>query len=122
MTITHTPKISTIKPSQDAVGRAADVDRHGREPESIRYSRSFRHEFYVEVLRSPDDPDHGVYFSTFQRGRGQHITSLSAVQARELGETLLALADDPEAHQLNGGKYVRTDASRRLVLPRASKP
>jgi hypothetical protein len=39
----------------------------------------------------------GVYLSTFQRGRGQHITALDTGQARKLGERLIALADEVEA-------------------------
>jgi len=38
----------------------------------------------------------GVYLSTFQTGRGQHVTALDTEQARTLGERLIALADEVE--------------------------
>jgi hypothetical protein len=38
----------------------------------------------------------GVYLTTFQKGRGQHMTTLETTQARTLGERLIALADEIE--------------------------
>ena len=56
-----------------------------------------RYDFWIQILKNhPLDISEGVYVSTFQKGRGQHITSLSTRQARELGERLVALADEIE--------------------------
>jgi hypothetical protein len=60
-----------------------------------------RHDFWIQTLKNhPLDISEGVYLPTFQKGRGQHITSLSARQARELGERLVALADEIETEAM----------------------
>lgn len=52
-------------------------------------------------------PQHSVYLSTFQEGRGQHITALDPHLARTIGERLIALADEidseSEAQRLRNG-------------------
>ena len=57
-----------------------------------------RYGFWIQTLRNhPIGVHQGVYLSTFQKGRGQHITALDTGQARKLAERLIALADDIEA-------------------------
>ena len=56
-----------------------------------------RYGFWIQTLRNHPIGVQGVYLSTFQKGRGQHITALDTGQARKLGERLIALADDIEA-------------------------
>lgn len=61
------------------------------------------YDFWIQTLRHrPSSIDKGVYLSTFQKGRGQHVTALSTRQARSLGRRLIALADDIEADVSDG--------------------
>jgi hypothetical protein len=71
---------TTVEPSDDS-----DNTLHGR------------YGFWIQTLKNnPIGIHRGVYLSTFQRGRGQHITALDTGQARRLGERLIALADEIE--------------------------
>jgi hypothetical protein len=57
-----------------------------------------RYGVWIQTLKNhPIGTYEGVYLSTFQRGRGQHVTALDTGQARKLGERLIALADEVEA-------------------------
>jgi hypothetical protein len=56
-----------------------------------------RYGVWIQTLKNhPIGIDEGVFLSTFQSGRGQHITALDTGQARRLGERLIALADEIE--------------------------
>lgn len=56
-----------------------------------------RYGVWIQTLKNhPIGIHEGVYLSTFQRGRGQHVTALDTGQARKLGERLIALADEVE--------------------------
>lgn len=57
-----------------------------------------RYGVWIQTLTNhPIGIENGVYLSTFQEGRGQHITALDTAQARALGNRLIALADEIEA-------------------------
>ena len=57
-----------------------------------------RYGVWIQTLKNhPIGTYEGVYLSTFQRGRGQHVTALDTGQARKLGKRLIALADEVEA-------------------------
>ena len=54
-----------------------------------------QYDVWIQTLKNhPIRVDGGVYLSTFQKGRGQHITALDTSQARLLGERLIALAEE----------------------------
>ena len=54
-----------------------------------------RHDVWIQTLKNhPIRVEGGVYLSTFQQGRGQHITALDTSQARVLGQRLIALAEE----------------------------
>jgi len=54
-----------------------------------------RYDVWIQTLKNhPIRVEGGVYLSTFQKGRGQHITALDTSQARVLGERLIALAEE----------------------------
>jgi hypothetical protein len=56
-----------------------------------------RYGVWIQTMKNhPIGIHEGVYLSTFQRGRGQHVTALDTGQARKLGERLIALADEVE--------------------------
>jgi hypothetical protein len=56
-----------------------------------------RYGVWIQTLKNhPIGIHEGVYKSTFQRGRGQHVTALDTGHARKLGERLIALADEVE--------------------------
>jgi len=75
------PALPTIEPTDDADN-----------------TLQARYGFWIQTLKNhPIGIHKGIYLSTFQRGRGQHITALDTGQARKLGERLIALADDIEA-------------------------
>lgn len=57
-----------------------------------------RHDFWIQTIRSSTDgSDLGIYLSTFQKGRGQHLTTLTPLEARVLGERLIGLAREVDA-------------------------
>lgn len=57
-----------------------------------------KHDFWIQTIPSSSDGSNdGVYLSTFQKGRGQHLTTLTTEQARALGWRLIALAGEIEA-------------------------
>ena len=56
-----------------------------------------QYDMWIQTLKNhPTRIVGGVYLSTFQKGRGQHIAALDTRQARVLGERLIALADEIE--------------------------
>lgn len=52
-----------------------------------------KHDFWIQTVPGLVD---GIYLSTFQSRRGQHITSLTPEQARALGIRLMILAAQAE--------------------------
>lgn len=74
-------------PGLPAVERADDSDN----------TLQARYGVWIQTLKNhPIGIHEGVYLSTFQIGRGQHVTALDTGQARKLGERLIALADEVE--------------------------
>ncbi len=73
-------------------GSTAPVDRpNGSDLLKARYG------VWIQTLvNHPIGIEKGVYLSTFQEGRGQHITFLNTWQARALGNRLIALAEEIE--------------------------
>lgn len=68
---------------------AVPIDRLSRTDHILRA----RYGVWIQTLTNhPIGIENGVYLSTFQEGRGQHITALDSGQARELGNRLIALA------------------------------
>ena len=64
---------------------------------TIDHTLQARYDMWIQTLKNhPIRIEAGVYVSTFQEGRGQHITALDTSQARALGERLIALADEIE--------------------------
>jgi len=71
----------------------APIDRLSRTDQMLKA----RYGVWIQTLKNhPIGIDEGVFLSTFQGGRGQHITALDTRQARRLGERLIALADEIE--------------------------
>lgn len=75
--------------NDDRTAEDKDFVTRVRVSDSVQYSRRVRHDFFVQAVRSSSDSEDRVYFATFQRGRGQHITTLTREEARELGEFLV---------------------------------
>jgi len=88
-----TPKLSTSPRQPSSVNAPAGLESSTHEG-STPHTRRFRHDFYIEVLTKPTDHEGSVYLSTFQRGRGQHLTSLTRDEARELGIHLIGVAEE----------------------------
>jgi hypothetical protein len=67
------------------------------------------HGFWIQAMKNhPVGANRGVYLSTFQEGRGQHITALDTQMARAFGERLIALADEIESEaEVNRLGHVR---------------
>lgn len=64
---------------------------------TIDHTLQAQYEVWIQTLKNhPISVEGGVYLSTFQQGRGQHITALDTSQARVLGERLIALAEEIE--------------------------
>jgi hypothetical protein len=69
------------------------IDRLSRTDDTLKA----RYGVWIQTSKNhPIGIEEGVYLSTFQEGRGQHITALDTVQARALGSRLIALADEIE--------------------------
>jgi len=67
--------------------------------ERLNRSDLLKARYGVWIQTSVNHPigiEKGVYLSTFQEGRGQHITALNTGQARALGNRLIALAEEIE--------------------------
>jgi len=63
----------------------------------IDHTLQARYDMWIQTLKNhPIGIEGGVYVSTFQKGRGQHMTALDTSQARVLGERLIALAEEIE--------------------------
>ena len=82
-------------------GNEEQDDQELRDPNdelgSIDQTLQARHDMWIQTLKNhPVRIEGGVYLSTFQKGRGQHITALDTCQARALAERLTALADEIE--------------------------
>ena len=65
--------------------------------EMLEQTLHAKHDFWIQTLPSSSNgSSEGVYLSTFQKGRGQHLTTLTAEQARTLGLRLIWLAGKME--------------------------
>ena len=57
-----------------------------------------RDDFWIQTVCSDSgEAREEIYLSTFQEGRGQHLTTLTPREARVLGERLLRLAHEAVA-------------------------
>jgi hypothetical protein len=85
-------KGSDARPAIDQVS-TAPIDRLSRNDQIL----NGRYGVWIQTLvNHPIGTEKGVYLSTFQEGRGQHITALDTEQARALGNRLIALAEEIE--------------------------
>jgi hypothetical protein len=93
---------NTMSPSLQSSGARSGSTDPGPPAPIDRLSRSdhileARYGVWIQILMNhPIGIENGVYLSTFQEGRGQHITALDTGQARALGNRLIALADEIE--------------------------
>ena len=102
---TTTPSLhgsgSSLLPSNEDGHMAERTDQELRitkdEPSTIDDTLKARYDMWVQTSKNhPIRIEGGVFLSTFQKRRGQHITALDTGQARTLGERLIALADEIE--------------------------
>ncbi|HJQ77147.1 MAG TPA: hypothetical protein VJ948_07775 [Acidimicrobiia bacterium] len=57
-----------------------------------------KHDFWIQTVRSDSHGStDGIHLSTFQTGRGQHVTTLTPREARVLGQRLIRLAWEVDA-------------------------
>lgn len=91
-TMSPSLKGSDARPAIDQVS-TAPIDRLSRNDQILKG----RYGVWIQTLvNHPIGTEKGVYLSTFQEGRGQHITALDTGQARALGNRLIALAEEIE--------------------------
>jgi len=92
ITYTMSPPVHDSGATSPSAG-PAPIDRLSTTDQMLKA----RYGVWIQTLKNhPIGIDEGVFLSTFQSGRGQHITALDTGQARRLGERLIALADEIE--------------------------
>jgi len=106
-TSTMSPPIPLIegRPRSTDLGPEAEIDGPGE----LDHTLKARYDVWIQTLKNhPIGIEEGIYVSTFQKGRGQHITALSTHQARVLGQRLITLADEIETEVTSASKLQRT--------------
>jgi len=92
-TMSPASQVSDARPALSHPAPPARIDR----PSGTDHILKTRYGVWIQTLVNHSiGIEKGVYLSTFQRGRGQHITALDTGQARALGNRLIALADEAE--------------------------